>query len=95
LSIYGTLSANVVGSFVIGAVAALALSSRWFALPTVQLALTTGLLGGFTTFSAFSLDTLRFAQRGDFTQAVMYAFGTLLLCIMAVALGFFVIRAAS
>lgn len=91
---YGTLSANVIGSFIIGAVAALVLSTRFFATPTVQLALTTGLLGGFTTFSAFSLDTLKIAQSGSFWHAAIYAFATLLLCLAAVSVGYFAIRVA-
>lgn len=93
-TIYGTLSANVIGSFIIGAVAALALSTRWLASPTIELALMTGLLGGFTTFSAFSLETLKLAQRGSLIEAATYAFATLLLCLAAVTVGFFAMRVA-
>ena len=60
---FGTLIVNVVGSFVMGVIAGL------FALrghhPALRLFLTTGVIGGFTTFSAFSLDTALLLERGQ------------------------------
>jgi fluoride exporter len=78
----GTLAVNVLGSFVIGVLFVL-LDARtgW------QLLLMTGLLGGFTTFSAFSLDTLKLVEQGQVLQAVGYVLGSVVLSLAAVALG--------
>ena len=83
----GTLTVNVVGSLLMGLFAA------WFAEGTgasqeLRLFLTTGLLGGFTTFSAFSLDALMLWERGETLGAVGYVAASVLLSLGAVALGF-------
>lgn len=77
-----TLVVNILGSFAIGAIFVL-LDGRagW------QLFLMTGVLGGFTTFSAFSLDTLKLLQSGQYLSAVAYVLGTVALSLIAVALG--------
>ena len=74
----GTLAINVAGSFLIGLLVA---------MPTgnVRLFLAVGLLGGFTTFSAFSLDALRLWQRGEPWLAAAYVVGSVLLSLAAVA----------
>lgn len=78
----GTLAVNVLGSFAIGVVFVL-LGARdgW------QLFLMTGVLGGFTTFSAFSLDTLKLIDGGQPLQAAAYVLGSVALSLVAVALG--------
>lgn len=80
----GTLAVNVIGSFAIGIVWVL-LAARglqaW--LPFVM----TGLLGGFTTFSAFSLDTLRLVEAGRIVAAGGYVAASVILSIAACALG--------
>jgi fluoride exporter len=83
----GTAAVNVLGSFVIGALFVL-LGSRegW------QLFLMTGVLGGFTTFSAFSLDTLKLVQSGQGLQAAAYVLGSVALSLLAVALGVAIAR---
>src|SRR4051794_27898479 len=68
---YATLTENVLGSFIMGALAA------WFAFKgdatqTWRLFLTTGILGGYTTFSAFSLDTALLYERGELGLAALY-----------------------
>ena len=68
---FGTLTVNVVGSLVMGLMAA------WFAFegsPSQhwRLFLTTGILGGFTTFSTFSLDTALLYERGELGLAALY-----------------------
>ena len=68
---YGTLTVNVVGSLAMGLMAA------WFAfqgsaIQHWRLFLTTGMLGGFTTFSAFSLDTALLYERGELGLAALY-----------------------
>ena len=61
---WAILSTNVLGCFLIGLVAGL-VSHRVELSPAMQLFLGTGVLGGFTTFSAFSLNTLAIAESGD------------------------------
>jgi CrcB protein len=83
-----TLAINVTGSFAIGLLAAIlpldAHPARWF--------LMTGLLGGFTTFSAFSLDAVALAQRGQIGHAFAYVVLTVTLSIAAAAAGLLVAR---
>ena len=89
---FGTLLVNITGSVAMG------LLSGWFALrselpPQLSLLLATGFLGGFTTFSAFSLDTVTLWQRGDHGLAVAYAVASVLLSISGLVLGWSAIRA--
>jgi CrcB protein len=79
---WGTAAVNVLGSFAIGALFVL-LNSR----ESWQVFLMTGLLGGFTTFSAFSLDTLKLVEAGQTLQAAGYVLGSILLSLIAVAVG--------
>jgi CrcB protein len=78
-----TILVNVTGSFAIGWVAGTADMS-----PDVRLFLTTGVLGGYTTFSAFSLQTLELFQRGDWTGAALNVALSVILCLAGVWLGF-------
>ncbi|WP_103259162.1 fluoride efflux transporter CrcB [Tabrizicola aquatica] len=79
---WGTAAVNVLGSLAIGAAFVL-LDTRtgW------QLFLMTGLLGGFTTFSAFSLDTLKLVQQGQPLTAALYVLASVAVSLLAVALG--------
>ena len=82
---WGTLLINVTGAMVIGVVAALTLIPGRSALhPDMRLFLMTGLCGGFTTFSAFSLQTLDLLQAGALGSALGYIAGSVLLCLLAV-----------
>ncbi len=64
----GTLAANVLGGFLMGI--SMALFTRHAAMPPVaRLAMTTGFLGGLTTFSTFSAETLTLLQRGQYGWA--------------------------
>ncbi|GLK81674.1 fluoride efflux transporter CrcB [Methylopila turkensis] len=88
----GTLTINVLGSFAIGAVAALFalrsdLPQEW------RLFLTTGVLGGFTTFSAFSLDAAALYERGEAGLALAYVVASVVLALVGVAAGLAVVRA--
>ena len=83
----GTLIVNVLGSLVMGALFVI-LSSRLHPL------LMTGVLGGFTTFSAFSLDALKLWQGGQVVPAVAYVCATVILSLIAVALGAALARGA-
>jgi CrcB protein len=86
---WGTLTVNFIGSFLMGVVVvvlASKLDNRFAPL------LMTGLLGGFTTYSAFSLDAITLYERGQFGLAALYIFGTLVLALGGVALGLSVAR---
>lgn len=79
---FGTLIVNVLGSFALGVVAE-ALHKTTIAGTDARLVLGVGLLGGFTTYSSFNLETLRLAERGQLGLAAGYALGTMLSCALA------------
>lgn len=85
-----TFLVNIVGSFIIGLVMAYSLKSDVFAL-NWRLFLVTGFCGGFTTFSAFSLENLLLLQNGKLGLFALYAGGSLVLGILAVWAGFKII----
>ena len=68
---YGTLTVNVVGSFILGALVQ-GLAHTFDAGEVVQRFLFVGLLGGFTTFSAFSADSIAMLERGEIGRALLY-----------------------
>lgn len=76
-----TLAVNVAGSFAIGYLTGSVKPG------TLLLLLTVGLCGGFTTFSTFSLQSVRLFQDGKIGAAALYIAGTLLLCVLFAALG--------
>jgi fluoride exporter len=83
-----TLLINITGSFVIGFIYTLtAPGSRWFAGPETRLFLMTGICGGYTTFSSFSLNTLILAEDGRWLHAGGNVAGSIVLCLVAVWLG--------
>jgi fluoride exporter len=85
---WGTLLINVLGSFVIGLVAGFTLTPvRVSMAPDIRIFLMTGVCGGFTTFSAFSLQTLDLLQNGDVVPAFGYAIGSVVLCVIATYCG--------
>ncbi len=91
---YGTMVINIVGSLTMGLIVEYfavkgGLPQRWL------LFLTTGVLGGFTTFSAFSLETVLLYERGRTAAAAAYATGSVVLAIAALFAGFFIIRAVT
>lgn len=90
---WGTFTVNVVGSFLIGALAA------WFAFrgdnyttQSLRLFLTTGMLGGFTTFSAFSLDFALLFERGDLVLGAVYVIASVVLSLAAIFAGLWLVR---
>jgi CrcB protein len=88
---YGTLIVNVVGSFLMG------LFAGYFAFRPgisqhMRLFLTTGILGGFTTFSAFSLDTVLLVERHAYGLAAGYAVGSVAASVSALFFGLAVFR---
>ncbi len=79
---WGTLACNVLGSLAIGWLA------PQLAHDTARAFLMIGVLGGFTTFSSFSLQSLELAQQGHHGLAALYVTGSLAGCLAATALGF-------
>lgn len=79
---WGTFAVNVVGSFLIGAVVEWSSRGALGVTPMVRLFVATGILGGFTTFSTFSMDTLTLLRDGEAPLALGYALGS-----VAVGLG--------
>lgn len=80
-----TMVINVVGSFALGLLGAML--PRLGVSPMVQMALTVGLCGGFTTFSTFAVEGLALLRSGNITMAIAYATLSLLLGIGAALLG--------
>jgi CrcB protein len=91
---WGTFFINVTGSFFIGVVAQLALSRAFGITPTVRLFAATGVLGGYTTFSTFSLDTLTLVEDGAAPIALAYAAGSVVAGFVAAYVGQIVARLA-
>jgi fluoride exporter len=88
---YGTLLVNVVGSFLLGLLMTFGLRSTLLS-PEIRIGLTVGFMGGFTTFSTFSYETLRLLEDGSFWQAGMNIFLNILLCLLFSLLGVLVAR---
>lgn len=89
---FGTIIVNILGSFLMGLLIA------WLARRTggssneLRLFLATGFLGGFTTFSAFSLDTITLYERGDFGQAALYVGISVVVSVLALIAGLWLVR---
>lgn len=85
---WGTLIVNVTGSLIIGFVATLlAPDGRFLVSPDARAFVMIGMLGGFTTFSSFSLETLNLARDGEWLWAGANATASMILCLAAVWLG--------
>jgi CrcB protein len=85
----GTLLINVVGSLVIGFFAALTgPDGRMLVSGDIRQFVKVGLCGGYTTFSSFSLQTLTLAQDGEYVRAGLNVAGSVVLCLLAVWLGY-------
>lgn len=83
----GTMFVNVFGSFILGMVAVLMLERHPETLSRFAPFIVTGVLGAFTTFSAFSLDAFRLFENGRMTMAVLYVGGSVALSLAGLVLG--------
>ncbi len=89
---YGTLAVNVVGSFIMGML--VTLFAQKFALSQeVRAFLTVGLLGGFTTFSAFSLEVALLIERHTYGLAFAYVMASVLFAVGGLFAGIWLVRA--
>lgn len=90
---WGTLTVNIVGGFVIGALTGLA-ASRLDLSAEFRLFLVTGILGGFTTFSAFSLEVVLMIERHQWAPAAAYAVASVVGSVAAALAGLWIMRGA-
>lgn len=91
---WGTLFINVSGSLVIGALfAMIPEDGRVLFVPDARALLLVGLCGGFTTFSAFSMEVVNLMRNGAWAPALWYVFGSVILCLVATAVAFFAMTA--
>jgi CrcB protein len=88
---YGTFIINITGSIVMGLIAGY-LAFKGEATQPWRLFLMTGVLGGYTTFSAFSLDTALLYERGEIGLALLYVLGSVVLSILGLFAGLALIR---
>lgn len=79
---YGTLTVNVIGSFCVGLLMQVGIATPVLS-PTLRLTLTTGVMGGFTTYSTFNYETIRYVQDGAWRLAVGNVALTLVACLAA------------
>jgi CrcB protein len=75
---WGTFAVNVIGCAIMGVLTEL-FALAWSPSPELRALLTVGILGGFTTFSAFSLDTILLMERQVWAAALLYVLGSVLL----------------
>jgi CrcB protein len=90
---WGSLTVNVAGCLAMGMLAAWL--ARGGGSESLRLLLGVGLLGGFTTFSAFSLDWWQLVERGAVGSAMLYAAASLVATLAALGLGLALVRAAT
>ncbi|MEQ9554590.1 MAG: fluoride efflux transporter CrcB [Rhodospirillales bacterium] len=88
---WGTFTVNLVGSFVLGALIEIS-ALHWSPPPEIRAFLVVGVLGAFTTFSTFSLDSYTLIDRGQIGAAAVYIGGSVVLCIFGFWAGIALLR---
>lgn len=88
---WGTLAVNVIGSFIMGALVGFA-ALRWDMSEATRVLVFVGVLGGFTTFSTFSLDIVALVERQQGAAALAYAGGSVVLGLFALVGGLHAVR---
>ncbi len=88
---YGTLAVNVIGSLLLGLIMEGSLRSTLLS-PELRIGLTVGFMGGFTTFSTFSYETVRLLEEGSLVAAGMNILLNVTVCIAAAVVGIYLAR---
>jgi CrcB protein len=88
---WGTLTVNIVGSFAMGALVEAA-ALRWSLSEPLRALVFVGLLGGFTTFSTFSLDLVTLVERQQGGLALLYGGGSVVIGLFALVAGLYAVR---
>ena len=88
---FGIFVVNITGGLAMGLITGLA-ALKLNLTPEMRAFLTTGILGGYTTFSTFSLDSAMLMERGAFVQAGAYVVGSVVLSILALFTGLWIMR---
>ena len=88
---WGIFIVNITGGLAMGLIVELA-ALKISMTPEMRAFLTTGILGGYTTFSTYSLDSVLLIQRGAYASAAFYIVGSALLSILAVFAGMWAVR---
>jgi len=91
---YGTFIVNVLGAVLMGVFIHM-LAIKFNGSAELRTFFATGVLGGFTTFSAFSLELANMIERGNWSTALFYSCASVLLCVVGVFAGLFVARLMS
>lgn len=89
---WGIFVVNITGGFAMGAIVELS-ALKLSLSPELRAFLTVGILGGYTTFSTFSLDSVLLIQRGAYASAAAYVVGSAALSILALFAGLWLVRA--
>ena len=89
---WGTLAVNILGGLAIGIFAEL-IARRFDGSQELRLFIVTGILGGFTTFSAFTLEVTAMAERGEYATALTYILASVVISVGAVFSGLALVRA--
>jgi len=87
----GILLINIFGSFLMGALVGL-FANVWDTPQSARAFMVVGVLGGFTTFSSFSLDTMTLVERGEYIQAVVYILASVGISLAALMFGMWLVR---
>ncbi|WP_437931042.1 fluoride efflux transporter CrcB [Sorangium sp. So ce291] len=88
---YGTLAVNVIGSFLLGVILQVAATTELLS-PTLRLGLSTGVMGGFTTYSSFNYETIKLVEDRAWTLGALNVLVTVAGCLIAGVLGMAVAR---
>lgn len=84
---YGTLFVNITGSLIIGFLSVIIMERFSNNAPQLRALLMIGLLGGYTTFSSFSIEAITFFEQGEILKALLYIGLSIVLCLVAAFLG--------
>lgn len=84
---WGTLVVNATGSFAIGLLFTALIDGRWEMVPWLRTAITVGFLGAYTTFSTFTLESVRLVEEGSYVLAAANVLGNVLTGLFAVVAG--------